>query len=243
MRSSAGRGAAHHHEFAQVVDEVGGGLLCARRCCAGDTSYSYIFTIAFDHGRNSGQSDSGTPSSSAITCTGSGSAYVGDQVDGRAVRAGVGDVVGEPVGEHGDPRPQPLDVAARERAGDQPAQSGCAPAARSPAASSRGSARTPASGSSGQRGAHIRPSVRVRSTAFAAACVNVSHMPKPSCHCTGARAPRSAKYGYGSATTSGEVSSRCRRAESSKRPGRGARESRPPQACAVVGRRVRARAA
>ncbi len=37
-------------------------------------------------------------------------------------------------------------------------------------------------GSDGRRGAHSRPSVRARSTALAAACVNVSHMCKPSCH-------------------------------------------------------------
>ena len=36
--------------------------------------YSYIFTIALDHGRSSGRSASGTPSSSAMTSTGSCSA-------------------------------------------------------------------------------------------------------------------------------------------------------------------------
>ena len=49
--------------------------------------------------------------------------------------------------------------------------------------------------SSGQRGRHTRPSVRARSTLFAASWVKVSHMPSTSCHCTAPATRASAKPG------------------------------------------------
>ena len=48
--------------------------ITARALAASVRPYSYIATMPADHGRSSGRSASGTPSSSAITATGSGSA-------------------------------------------------------------------------------------------------------------------------------------------------------------------------
>ena len=82
--------------------------------------YSYIATIAADHGRSRCRSSSGTPSSSAITATGSGSAKSAMQVERRQRRPASSSASAS--GLH--PRPQPLDVPAGERLGDQRAQPG-----------------------------------------------------------------------------------------------------------------------
>ena len=76
-------------------------------------------------------------------------------------------------------------MPAGERAGDQAAQPGVGGGSFSSSELTWISSNA-GIGSSGQRGDQSRPSVRARSTALAAACVNVSHMPRPSCHCTGA---------------------------------------------------------
>ena len=155
-----------------------------------------------------------------------------DQVDRRAVGAGVGDVVGQPL------RP------ARRCAGAAVRRA----RARTPPATSRRSrvcvggsfssseltwiSSNAGIGSSGQRGAQRRPSVRARSTAFAAACVNVSHMPVRSCHCTGARArarPRSAGTGR-----------RRPRARSGRDRGPRSTPLMHPGPCATAARRPRA---
>ena len=72
-----------------------------------------------DHGRSRCRSASGTPSSSAMTATGSGSAKSAIRSnDAGSTR------VEQRVGGRLHPRPQPLDVAAGERLGDQRPQPG-----------------------------------------------------------------------------------------------------------------------
>ena len=133
-------GVAHAH---QVADQVLARAPCAarrparagrrrtRRPRARRTSsisvvrpYSYIFTIALDHGRSSGRSASGTPE------------QLGD--DGDRQLLGHARTAGRPApsrrsarparrpaaGQVLDPRAQPLDVPAGERRADQPAQPG-----------------------------------------------------------------------------------------------------------------------
>ena len=86
--------------------------------------YSYIFTIALDHGRSSGRSASGTPSSSAMTPTGSSSAIPERTSTGSRPGRALDQPVDQLAGVLLHPRPQPLDVPAGEGGADQPAQPG-----------------------------------------------------------------------------------------------------------------------
>ena len=70
----AGRLRALGGELLDVGRELGAGRAARPPPAAGVRSTSYIFTIACDQGRSRCRSASGTPSSSAMTSTGSGSA-------------------------------------------------------------------------------------------------------------------------------------------------------------------------
>ena len=168
--------------------------------------YSYIFTIAFDHGRSSGRSACGTPSSSAMTATGSSSAIpvrtsTGSVPPERSTRPSTSSAAS--CSTHGRsrstcPRANAVLISRRRRVWSGGSISRIALRwmrlklpNRSPGSLSR----------------QIRPSRRSRSTALASACVKASQRPRPSCHCTGAAARARANDGYGSATTAGSVRS------------------------------------
>ena len=80
---------------------------------------SYIPQMSADHGRSRCRSASGTPSISAMTATGSGSATSAIRSTAAAARRTSST---SPSAIACTRRPQPLDHARRERLGDQPAQ-------------------------------------------------------------------------------------------------------------------------
>ena len=156
--------------------------------------YSYIFTIAFDHGRSSGRSASGTPSSSAMTATGSCSAIP----DSRST------------GSEPPERSTRSSTSCRARSSTQGRSRSTCPRANAELISRR--SRVCAGGSisrialrwmrlklpkrsAGSLSDQIRPSRRSRSTALDSAWLKASHSPMPSCHCTGASARARAKEG------------------------------------------------
>ncbi len=148
-------------------------------CCCSLGATSYMRTIDWDHARSCGARSVGTPSSSAMTRTGSGSAY--------------SPTTSKPRGSTSSSR-----LVARARTRGR-SRSTC-PRAKAPATSLRNRVWSGGSfsiiwlrcrrlnGSNRSAGClslQIRPRCRCRRTALALAWSKVSHMPEGSCHATG----------------------------------------------------------
>ena len=131
--------------------------------------YSYIFTMALDHGRSSGRSACGTPSSSAMTSTGSCPAIpvnrsTGSPAVDRSTMASTS---------------SPASCSTQGRSRSTCPRANAALISRRNRVWSGGSISRIAlrwirlnwpNRSAGARSVQIRPSARVRSTAFASAC-------------------------------------------------------------------------
>ena len=167
----------------------------ARRPPSG--SGSYIATIAVDQPRSRGRTDSGSPSSSAITSTGSTCAtpamrsaepvcrtWTASSATSRsasALTAGSSRAV--------CPRLKAPATSVRRRSWGSPSRS---------SSELRCSRLNVGNSAAGCASAQIRPRERPRSTSEQAACDTATGMPSIGCSCTGAIARRAEKVGYGS---------------------------------------------